>query len=77
MHIKQCQEGDTSAGTYRRNKISVKEIACELYGYELNQSIDRRFSLDISRTLTALGWNNTGNREYLDIYGRQRMFYLY
>ncbi|MDE6426814.1 MAG: virulence-associated E family protein, partial [Ruminococcus sp.] len=75
MHIKQCQEGDTSAGAYRRDKISVKEIACELYGYELNQSIDRRFSLEISRTLTALGWNKTGKTEWVKPYGNVKVYY--
>lgn len=77
MHIKRCQEGDTSAGAYKRDKVSVKEIVCELFGYELNQPIERKMSLEIARTLTALGWNKTGNREYLNIYGRQRMFYIY
>lgn len=76
MHIKDYQNGNTSAGAYKRDRISVKEIACELYGYELNQPIDRRFSLDISRTLTALGWNKTGKAERINIYGLQRMFYL-
>ena len=74
-HIKRCQEGDTSAGTYRRDRVSVKEIACELYDYELNQPIDRKFSLDIARTLTALGWNKTGKMERRNIYGMQRVFY--
>ncbi len=74
-HIKRCQEGDTSTGAYRRDRVSVKEIACELFSYELNQPIDRKFSLDIARTLTALGWNKTGKVERLNIYGLQRMFY--
>ncbi|MDE5621137.1 MAG: virulence-associated E family protein [Ruminococcus sp.] len=76
-YITAYQNGDTSAGAYRRDRISIKEIACELYGYELNHPIERKMSLEIARTLTALGWNNTGNREYLGIYGRQRMFYSY
>lgn len=75
-HIKKYQDGDTSAGAYRRDRISVKEIACELYGYELNQPIDRKMSLEIARTLTALGWNKTGKVERLNIYGLQRMFCL-
>ena len=74
-YIQEYQKGNTSAGAYKRDRISVKEIACELYGYELNQPIERKMSLEISRTLTSLGWNNTGKREYLNIYGRQRMFY--
>ena len=47
-------------GAYKRDRISIKEIACKLYGYELNQPIDRKFSLEISRTLTSLGWNKSG-----------------
>ena len=76
LHIKAYQDGKSHAGAYKRDRISVKEIACELYGYELNQPIDRRFSLDIARTLTALGWNKTGKVERLNLYGLQRMFYL-
>ncbi len=75
QHIKRCQNGQPHSGAYKRDRISIKEIACELFGYDMNQPIDRKFSLEISRTLTALGWNKTGNREYLSIYGRQRMFY--
>ncbi len=75
MHIRDCQNGNTTAGAYQRDRISVKEIACELFGYELNQAIDRKMSLDIARTLTALGWNKTGKAERLTIYGKQRMFY--
>ncbi|MDE6798047.1 MAG: hypothetical protein K2J36_08575, partial [Ruminococcus sp.] len=59
-YITAYQNGNASAGAYRRDRISVKEIACELYSYDLNQPIERKFSLDIARTLTALGWNNTG-----------------
>ena len=75
QYIREYQNGNTSAGAYKRDRISIKEIACELYGYELNQPVERKMSLEISRTLTALGWQNTGKREYLDVYGRQRMFY--
>ena len=74
-YIIDYQNGNTSAGAYRRDRVSVKEIACELFAYELNQPIDRKFSLDIARTLTALGWNKTGKVERLNIYGLQRMFY--
>ncbi|MDE5558465.1 MAG: toprim domain-containing protein [Ruminococcus sp.] len=74
-YIIDYQNGITSAGAYKRDRISVKEIACELFGYDLNQPIDRKFSLDIARTLTALGWNKTGKVERLNIYGLQRMFY--
>ncbi len=74
LHIKRCQEGDTSAGAYRRDKISVKEIVCELFGYELNQPIDRRMSLEISRTLTALGWTKNGKKMWLNIYCSQWIY---
>lgn len=60
---------------YKRNHISIKEIACELYGYELNQPLDRRFSLDIARTLTALGWNKTGKTERISPYGSIKVYY--
>ena len=75
-YINAYQNDNTSIGDYGRDRVSVKEIACELYGYELNQVIERRFSLNIARTLTALGWHKTGKRERLDVYGMQRMFYL-
>jgi len=74
MHIRDCQNGNATAGAYKRDRISVKEIACELYGYELNQPIDRRFSLDIARTLTALGWLKNGKKMRLDIYGVQWIY---
>ena len=74
IHIRRCQEGDTSAGAYKRDKISVKEIACELFGYELNQPVDRRMSLEIARTLTALGWVKNGKKMRLDIYGVQWIY---
>lgn len=75
MHIRDCQNGNTAAGAYKRDRVSVKEIACELYGYELNQPIDRRFSLDIARTLTALGWNKTGKAEWIKPYGAVKVYY--
>ncbi|MDE6677601.1 MAG: virulence-associated E family protein, partial [Ruminococcus sp.] len=75
-YITAYQNSNTSAGAYRRDKISVKEIVCEWFGYELNQPIERKMSLEIACTLTALGWNKTGKIERLGIYGLQRMFYL-
>lgn len=75
-HIRRYQNGEDVAGAYKRDRISVKEIACELYGYALNQPIERKFSLEIARTLTALGWNKTGKAERLYIYGLQRVFYF-
>lgn len=77
MHIKRCQEGDTSAGAYKRDRISVKEIVCELFGYELNQPIERKMSLEIARTLTALGWSKNGKKMWLDIYGAQWIYTIY
>ena len=74
-HIRAYQNGEQTAGAYKRDRISVKEIACELFGYELNQPIERKMSLEIARTLTALGWNKTGKVERLNIYGLQRIFH--
>ncbi|MDE5556793.1 MAG: toprim domain-containing protein [Ruminococcus sp.] len=73
-YIRAYQNGNTSAGAYRRDRVSVKEIACELYGYELNQPIERKMSLEIARTLTALGWIKNGKKIRLDIYGVQWIY---
>lgn len=65
-YIKAVQNGeDTSrtlgyTGIYKRDRISIKEIMCELYDYDLNQPIDRKTSLEVSRSLIALGWNKIG-----------------
>lgn len=74
-YIRDYQDGKLKFGGYKRDRISVKEIACELYGYELNQPIERRFSLDIARTLTALGWNKTGKAEWIKPYGTVKVYY--
>ena len=73
-HIRRYQNGEENAGAYRRDRISVKEIACELYGYALNQPIERKFSLEIVRTLTALGWNKTGKAERITPYGVVKIY---
>ncbi|MDE6679703.1 MAG: toprim domain-containing protein [Ruminococcus sp.] len=75
IHIRNCQEGNTSAGAYKRDKISVKEIVCELFEYALNQPIDRRMSLEIARTLTSLGWHKTGKTEWIQPYGATKVYY--
>ncbi len=75
IHIRAYQNGEQHAGAYKRNRISVKEIACELFGYELNQPIERKMSLEIARTLTALGWNKTGKAERVCPYGVVKVFY--
>lgn len=75
IHIRAYQNGEQTAGAYKRDRISVKEIACELFGYELNQPIERKMSLEISRTLTALGWNKTGKAERIIPYGVVKTFY--
>lgn len=74
-HIRAYQNGEKHVGVYKRNRISVKEIACELFGYELNQPIERKMSLEIARTLTALGWNKTGKAERVCPYGVVKAFY--
>ncbi|MCM1316188.1 MAG: toprim domain-containing protein [Prevotella sp.] len=73
-YILDYQEGITTAGAYKRDRISVKEIVCELFGYELNQPIDRKMSLEIARTLTALGWIKNGKKMWLNIYGAQWIY---
>lgn len=74
IHIRNYQSGDKTAGAYKRDRISVKEIVCELFGYDLNQPIERKMSLDIARTLTALGWTKNGKKMWLDIYGSQWIY---
>lgn len=74
-YINAYQNGNTSAGAYKRDRVSVKEIACELFGYELNQVIERCFSLDIARTLMALGWNKSGKAIRILPYGVVKVFY--
>ncbi len=75
MHIRAYQNGEQTAGIYKRDRISVKEIVCELFGYELNQPIERKTSLEIIRTLTALGWHKNGKKERLSLYGTQWIYY--
>lgn len=80
IYIQAVQSGEDTlkslrrASVYRRDRVSIKEIMCELYGYELNQPIERKISLDISRSLTALGWHKTGKAERINPYGLQRIF---
>ena len=74
-HIRAYQNGEQTAGAYRRDRISVKEIVCELFGYELNKPIERKMSLEIARTLTALGWNKTGKAEWIPPYGTTKVYY--
>lgn len=79
-YIKTYQNGeDTSralgrTGVYRRDRVAIKEIMCELYGYEINQPIERKMSLDVGRSLTALGWYKTGTSEWIKPYGKIRVF---
>lgn len=75
-YIRAVQNGeDTSrtlgyTGVYKRDRISIKEIMCELYEYDLNQPIDRKTSLEVSRSLIALGWNKTGQSIRVKPYGK-------
>ena len=73
-HIRAYQNGEQTAGAYKRDRISVKEIVCELFGYELNQPIERKMSLEIARTLMALGWRKNGKKERLNLYGTQWIY---
>ncbi len=74
-YIIDYQNGNAPAGAYKRDRISIKEIACEWFGYELNQPIERKMSLEIARTLTALGWNKTGKAEWIQPYGATKVYY--
>lgn len=79
-YITAVQNGDDTfhtlgrTGVYKRDHISVKEIMCELYGYEINQPIERKISLDISRSLTALGWCKTGKSIRIQPYGKVKIY---
>ena len=79
-YIKAVQNGeDTSktlrrVGIYQRDRRSVKEIVCELFGYELTQPIERKMSLEIARTLTELGWNKTGSGLRIKLYGYVKIY---
>ena len=73
-HIRAYQNGEQTAGAYKRDRISVKEIACELFGYELNQPIERKMSLEIARTLIAIGWNKTGSGIRISPYGYVKIY---
>lgn len=80
-YIEAVQNGEDTTrtlgrtGAYRRDRISIKEIMCELYGYGLNQTIDRKLSLEVSRSLLALGWNKTGNSVRINPYGKVKIYY--
>lgn len=74
MRIRNYQNGTTTAGTYKRDRISVKKIAYELYGYELKQPLDCRFSLDIARIFIVLGWSKNGKKMRLNKYGVQWIY---
>lgn len=79
-YIKAVQNGENTTrtlgytGIYKRDRISVKEIMCELYGYDLNQTIDRKLSLEVSRSLIALGWNKTGSGIRIKPYGYVKIY---
>lgn len=79
-YIKAVQNGeDTSrtlgyTGVYKRDSISIKEIMCELYDYDLNQPIDRKTSLEVSRSLIALGWNKTGQSIRIKPFGKVKIY---
>lgn len=71
QYIKDYQNGTAIAGTYKRDHISVKEIACELLGYDLNQTISRRMSLKIARILIAIGLTKKTAKKWLCVYQAQ------
>lgn len=61
-------------GIYKRERVSVKEIMCEFYGYQINQPIERKMSLDVARSLVALGWNKTGSGIRIKPYGYVKIY---
>ncbi len=75
-YIKDYQNGTAIAGTYKRDHISVKEIACELLGYDLNQTVPRKMSLRIGKILFFIGWNRTEKTERISPYRTVRIFSL-
>lgn len=58
MHIIDYQNSKTTARAYKCNYIFVKEIVCELFGYELKQPIERKMSLEFAWNLIPLGWKD-------------------
>ena len=70
-YIKDYQNGTAIAGTYKRDHISVKEIACELLGYDLNQPVSRRMSLKIARILIDSGLTKKTAKKWLCVYQAQ------
>ena len=74
LYFAQFRTGNVPPGCIKRDRISVKEIVCELFGYELDQPIDRRFSLEIARALTALGWKKTGSGNRIYPYGYVKVY---
>lgn len=73
-YIKDYQNGTAIAGTYKRDHISVKEIACELLGYDLNQTVSRRMSLKIARILIAIGLTKKTAKKNLRVYRVQWIY---
>ena len=79
-YIRTIQNGDDTfrtlgyTGVYKRDRISIKEIMCELYDYDLNQPIDRKTSLEASRSLIALGWNKTGQSIRVKPFGKVKIY---
>lgn len=79
-YIRAYQDGEDVSktlkvsATYRRDRVSVKEIMCELFGYELNQPIERKMSLDVSRCLKSLRWEKSNKAERISPYGVVKVF---
>ena len=67
--------GDFIEGTEKRNKVCVLEIWCECFEKD-RSTIKRQDSMEINAILNSLeNWSSRNkNREYFNIYGRQRVF---
>ena len=74
-YVQDYRNGQKVNGAYKRDRVCIKEIICELYGCNMNQTVDRKLSIEIARTLTALGWHKTGKVERVNPYGIAKMYY--
>ena len=60
-------------GMVRRETVSNVEIWAECFGND-PASMKKQDSYDVSAIMEKIpGWERTGKREYLPLYGRQRL----
>ena len=65
--------GDPVTGTVKRTEVTNLEIWCECFR-EPGKRIQAKDSYQIGAILKRLGWERTGERQYVPIYGRQRTY---